>query len=49
MIVARGQVWFAPMEEIASYARAEIAAGRFKPMVEVLPQYEGPVGRAFGK
>jgi hypothetical protein len=48
-IVARGDVWFAPMEEIAAHARAEIDAGRFKPMVEVLPQYERPVGRVFRK
>jgi len=48
-IVARGDVWFAPMEEIAAYARAEIGAGRFKPIVEVLPQYERPVGRVFRK
>jgi hypothetical protein len=44
-VVARGDVWFAPMEEIAAYARAEIDAGRFKAMVEPLPQYERPVGR----
>lgn len=44
-VVAQGDVWFAPMEEIAAHVRAEIAAGRHDPMVEVLPQYEGPVGR----
>jgi peptidoglycan-N-acetylglucosamine deacetylase len=46
-VVARGDVWFAPMEEIAAYARAEIDAGRYKAMVELLPQYERPIGRVF--
>jgi peptidoglycan-N-acetylglucosamine deacetylase len=46
-VVAQGDVWFASMEEIAAYTRAEIDAGRYKPMVELLPQYERPVGRVF--
>jgi len=45
----RSDVLFAPTDEIAAHARAEIDAGRFKPMVGVLPQYEGPVGRVFRK
>ncbi|QND64535.1 polysaccharide deacetylase [Mesorhizobium loti] len=44
-VVAQGDVWFAPMEEIAAHVRAEIAAGRHQPMVEPIPQYEKPVGR----
>lgn len=44
-IVAQGDVWFAPMEEIAAYARKEIDAKSFTPMVELLPQYEKPIGR----
>ena len=46
--IAQGDVWFAPMEEIAAYARAEIDAGRYKAMVEPLPQYERPIGRVPG-
>ncbi|WP_088348852.1 MULTISPECIES: polysaccharide deacetylase [Rhodomicrobium] len=46
-VVRRGDVWFAPMEEIAAYARAEIDAGRFQAMTDLLPQYEQPVGRVF--
>jgi peptidoglycan-N-acetylglucosamine deacetylase len=45
--VAQGDVWFAPMEEIAAYARAEIDGGRYKAMVELIPQYDRPVGRVF--
>lgn len=43
--VAAGDVWFAPMEEIAAHVRAETAAGRFQPMVDVIPQYGAPIGR----
>lgn len=43
-VVAQGDVWFAPMEEIAAYVRVEIDAGRHKPMVELIPQYEQPIG-----
>jgi peptidoglycan-N-acetylglucosamine deacetylase len=44
-VVAQGDVWFAPMEEIAGYVRGEIDAGRHEPMVDLIPQYEEPVGR----
>lgn len=44
-VVAQGDVWFAPMEEIAAYVQSEIAAGRHVPKVELIPQYEKPVGR----
>lgn len=43
-VVTKGDVWFAPMEEIAAHVRGEIAAGRHRPMVELIPQYERPVG-----
>jgi hypothetical protein len=46
-VVAQGDVWFAPMEEIAAYVRAEINAGRHRPMVDLIPQYEEPLGRAW--
>lgn len=44
-VVSRGDVWFAPMEEIAAYAREQIDAGKHTPRVELLPQYPEPVGR----
>jgi len=45
-VVAQGDVWFAPLEEIAAYVRAETDAGRYQPRVELIPQYSEPVGRA---
>ncbi len=45
-IVARGDVWFAPMEEIAAHVQGLVAAGRYAPRVEKLPQYDRPIGRA---
>ncbi len=44
-IVAQGDVWFAPLEEIAAHVRAVIDQGRYTPRVELIPQYEEPVGR----
>ena len=44
-VVAQGDVWFAPMEEIAEFVRGEIDAGRHQPMIETIPQYEKPIGR----
>ncbi|AMS41568.1 polysaccharide deacetylase family protein [Aminobacter aminovorans] len=44
-VVTKGDVWFAPMEEIAAHVRAETEAGRHVPMVELLPQYQRPIGR----
>ena len=46
-IVAQGDVWFAPMEEIAAHVRHEINEGRYLPRIELLPQYPEPVGRIF--
>ena len=46
-IVAQGDVWFAPMEEIAAHVRHEIDEGRYLPRIELLPQYPEPVGRIF--
>ena len=43
-VLERGDVWFAPMEEIADYAQQQRLAGQFKPRVEVLPQYPDAVG-----
>ena len=44
-VVARGDVWFAPMEEIASHARRQIDGGDYQARCELLPQYAGPVRR----
>ncbi|KAB1069229.1 polysaccharide deacetylase [Methylobacterium planeticum] len=44
-LVVRGDVWFAPMEEIARHARTEIAKGHYRPRVELIPQYVGPISR----
>ena len=44
-IAARGDVWFAPMEEIAAHVRRVVGDGSFKPRTETLPQYAQPVGR----
>jgi peptidoglycan-N-acetylglucosamine deacetylase len=44
-IVARGDVWFAPLEEITAFTGPEIDAGRRKAMVEPIPQYAEPVGK----
>jgi hypothetical protein len=48
-VVSQGEVWFAPMEEIAEFVRGEIDAGRHQPLVEAIPQYEKPVGRVFAR
>jgi peptidoglycan/xylan/chitin deacetylase (PgdA/CDA1 family) len=45
-VIARGDVWFAPMEEIAAHVSAVVADGTWTPRVERLPQYTEPVGRA---
>lgn len=42
-IVERGDVWFAPMEEIASYVSELEASGAWSPRVDRLPYYSAPV------
>ena len=42
-VVARGDVWFAPMEEIAAHVEALVASGRYAPRIDRLPYYESPV------
>ena len=39
----KGQVWFAPMEEIARHVAACRADGRFSPRIDELPYYAEPV------
>ncbi|KSV74474.1 hypothetical protein N182_27925 [Sinorhizobium sp. GL2] len=48
-VLEKGNVWFAPMEEIAQFVRNEINAGRHEPMIDIVPQYEKPVGRVLPK
>jgi peptidoglycan-N-acetylglucosamine deacetylase len=42
-MLARGDVWFAPLEEIARHMQAMEEAGRFRPRVDELPFYNEPV------
>lgn len=42
-LVARGDVWFAPMEEIASHVESVIKNGSWHPRVDQLPYYRAPV------
>ncbi len=39
----KGQVWFAPLEDIAAHVRQLMAEGRWQPRVDRLPYYEGPI------
>ena len=41
----KGDVWFATMEEIAAHVRKVIDNGTYKPRVDNLPYYTGPVSR----
>lgn len=41
-VLAAGDVWFAPMEEIAAHVAGLVEEGTYAPRVEVIPQYEGP-------
>ena len=39
----KGQVWFAPLEEIADHVRTLAANGTWQPRVDRLPYYERPI------
>jgi len=39
-----GEVWFAPLEEIARHVNACRKKGSYKPRVDRLPYYDKPVG-----
>jgi len=39
----KGNVWFAPMEEIAAHVRRMIAEKRWTPRIDKLPYYTGPI------
>ncbi|MGU7782167.1 polysaccharide deacetylase family protein [Burkholderia sp. PU8-34] len=43
-LVARGDVWFAPMEDIAAHVRRVVANEEWVPMRDRIPQYGGPIG-----
>ena len=42
-MLAKGDVWLAPMEEIARHVRASIDDGRYEPRVDHLPYYKDRV------
>ena len=41
--VARGDVWFAPMEDIAAHVQHLVATGGWTPRIDRLPYYAAPV------
>jgi len=41
--VARGDVWFAPMEEIAAHVQRLVDTGAWQPRIDWLPYYDAPV------
>jgi peptidoglycan-N-acetylglucosamine deacetylase len=42
-VMERGDVWFAPMEDIAAHVEKVIADGTYTPRRVAMPQYHGPV------
>ncbi|MCB2128705.1 MAG: polysaccharide deacetylase [Rhodobacteraceae bacterium] len=42
-VLERGDVWFAPMEEIAAHVRSVTASGEYTPRRVQMPQYSAPV------
>lgn len=42
-MLEKGDVWIAPMEEIAAHVRSVADSGIYSPRVETLPYYDGPV------
>ncbi|HEY7711430.1 MAG TPA: ribulose phosphate epimerase, partial [Candidatus Entotheonella sp.] len=39
----KGNVWFAPLADIAAHVRTLMADGTWQPRVDRLPYYEGPI------
>ena len=39
----KGDVWFAPMDEIAAHVQRSVRAGVYTPRIDSLPYYQGPV------
>lgn len=44
-VLKRGDVWFAPLQEIIGHVRDMVDAGRYEPNTHHLPYYDGPVGK----
>jgi hypothetical protein len=42
-VLTRGDVWFAPMEEIAAHVRRVVENGSWSPRIDRLPFYSEPV------
>ncbi|MGE8154185.1 hypothetical protein ACQKP5_23450 [Pseudomonas vancouverensis] len=42
-MMAKGDVWFARMDEIAAHVQRSVATGSYTPRVDRLPYYQGPV------
>ena len=42
-VLARGDVWFAPMEEIAAHVLSVTGSGAWQPRIDRLPYYDAPV------
>lgn len=42
-LVARGDVWFAAMEDIAAHVQRVVADGQWQPRIDQLPYYTAPV------
>ena len=40
---SKGRVWFATLEEIAAHVKRVIADGTWKPRIDRLPYYDGPI------
>jgi hypothetical protein len=39
----KGQVWFAPLEEIAAHVQRLMTEGTWTPRIDRLPYYDGPI------
>lgn len=42
-MMAKGDVWFARMDEIAAHVQRSVATGAYAPRIDRLPYYQGPV------
>ena len=45
-MMAKGDVWFARMDEIAAHVQRSVATGAYKLRIDKLPYYQGPVKAA---
>lgn len=42
-MMVKGDVWFARMDEIAAHVQRSVSTGVYKPRIDSLPYYQGPV------